>query len=495
MKRTLNMLAADYGASSGRAMQGSFDGKTITLKEIHRFPNEPVRLGKALHWDFPRLFHELKESIRRFAVETGSSPASLAVDTWGVDFGLVDREGRLLGNPYHYRDNRTDGMMESFYKLVSADKLYERTGTQPMQINTVFQLHAMKQEKFSMLDIPHTLLFIPDLMNYYLTGVQAAEYTIASTSGIADPRTRALSPEILQALAMPNTRFADIVEPGTFLSSLAPELCSEFNIKPFPVIAGASHDTAAAVVAVPAQGSDYAYISSGTWSLMGMETDAPIINAHSEKLAFTNEGGTDGKTRVLKNIMGMWLIQECRRQWEWEGEKLSFEEMQQMAAALNSAPCFIDPDHASFLTPGNMPERIRSFARETGQSVPQTKAEIVRCIVESLALKYKVTMDQLESLSGRKLSALHIVGGGIQNRLLCQLTANATGKPVVAGPVEATAIGNLLVQAKAHGELKDLNEIRQVVQASFPPVVYEPQDADRWLSSLHEYKKICGITE
>lgn len=476
----LHVLAVDYGASGGRGMLGSYDGGRLAIRDIHRFENEPVYMLRGLHWDFPRLLLELKRCIRRFHAETDGRTLSLAVDTWGVDFGLLDRSGQLLGNPFHYRDGRTDGIMEASERRITRTRLYAATGIEPMQINTVYQLYSMIRQRSPLLESAETLLFTPDLFQYFLTGEKAAEYSIASTSALLDARAQTWSGEVLGALAIPRKLLAPVVMPGSTLGALHGEVRRELGVGGVKVINVGSHDTASAVAAAPAATADFAYISTGTWSLMGVETAEPLINAGSERLAFTNEGGVGGKIRLQKNIMGLWLLQETRRQWANEGAAYSYEQLQALAAAEQGHACFIDPADQRFLTPGDMPSRIRAYCRETGQPEPLTHGQLVRCVVDSLALAYRRTLSELELLLQRRLPVIHMVGGGIQNKLLCQLTADATGREVTAGPVEATAVGNMLVQLMAHGELGSVGELREVVRASFPPVVYEPQDGARW---------------
>jgi rhamnulokinase len=491
--KQLSMLAVDFGASSGRTIWGAFTGSKLSVQEIHRFANDPVQLGGSLHWDFLRLFHELKKGLHAYKEQATSDPASIAVDTWGVDYGLVDGSGHLMGNPYHYRDARTNTAMESCFKTIPKKELFLLTGIQPLQFNTIFQLLAWEQSRIHPLGEDVRLLFTPDLFHYYLSGVKATEYTIASTSGLLDPVQRNWNRALLDRLPFAQSLFTDIVMPGTILGGLRRELTEELGIGSVPVIASASHDTASAVVSIPTLSNHVAFISCGTWSLMGVETDQPIINEWSERWSFTNEGGAEQKIRLLKNIMGLWLLQECKRHWEQAGESLTFAEMQEMARLETASVSYVDPEDPVFLAPGNMPERIRSYCQQTGQQVPQTKSAMIRCVTESLAMKFKQTLDEIEFLLDRKLEPIHMVGGGIQNKLLCQLTANVLGRTVIAGPVEATAIGNLMMQAKAHGEVSGLQDIRQVVIDSFPPEVYEPQEREQWEQAYQTYKQKLNI--
>jgi rhamnulokinase len=488
----LNMLAVDFGASSGRTILGGWNGTKLTTQEIHRFSNDPVELNGTLYWDFLRLFHELKVGILAYKQFATGSPASLAVDTWGVDYGLVTGKGKLLGNPYHYREARNEKAMNELLRIMPEQEVYAHSGIQPLSFNTIFQLYAERLEQG--LEVPEDvhLLLMPDLFRYYLSGVRSTEYTIASTTGLLEPLSRTWDRSLIQKLGIPASLFTDIVMPGTIEGLLRKEIASELQIDAFPIVATASHDTASAVVSIPSLAGDYAFISCGTWSLMGVELEKPIISADSLRYGFTNEGGAEQKIRMLKNIMGLWLLQACKRQWELEGESLSFAQMQEMARNEPGLGSYIDSQDPVFLAPGNMPERIRQYCVQTGQTVPQTKAELIRCVVDSLAMKFKQTLDEIEGLTGRKLSTVHMVGGGIQNRLLCQLTANATGRFVIAGPIEATAIGNIMMQAKAHREFASLQDIRQAVMDSFPPDRYEPEAVAQWEEAYHTYMQVIA---
>ncbi|MCJ8010932.1 rhamnulokinase [Paenibacillus sp. KQZ6P-2] len=487
------MMAVDFGASSGRAVTGHFDGERLSIQEVHRFDNEPVQLGGRLHWDFLRLFHELKQGIVKAKQQLGRTPASIAVDTWGVDYGLIDPKGRLLGNPYHYRDLRSESAMREALQLISEADLYAKTGIQSSSINTVYQLLAEEHLRFDQNASNLRMLFMPDLFHYYLSGVMASEYTIASTSGLLDPVNREWNIDVIDTLSLPQSLFNPIIMPGTRLGGLTPDICSELSVDAMPVIAASGHDTAAAVASIPATSSRYAFISSGTWSLMGIELDEPILTERSRQLLFSNEGGAEGEIRMLKNIMGLWLLQECRRTWAVEGAQLGYAELTEMAEHAPRNSSYVDAGDAVFLPPGNMPQRIQEYCRSSGQTVPQSRPEIVRCILESLAFKYRQTLSEIEELTGERLEHIHMVGGGIQNRLLCQLTANVTGRTVIAGPVEATSIGNLMIQAKAHGEVHNLAEIREVVRQSFPPETYLPQNADEWEERYQRYNQLLVL--
>lgn len=489
----MRMMAVDFGASSGRAVIGNFDGERLSIQEVHRFDNEPVQLGERLHWDFLRLFHELKRGIMKARQQLGASPASIAVDTWGVDYGLVDPKGRLVGNPYHYRDLRSEPAMREALKLIPEASLYAKTGVQSSSINTVYQLFADEQLRLNQNADDLRMLLMPDLFHYYLSGDMASEYTIASTSGLLDPVKREWSLLVIEALSIPASLFNPVIMPGTRLGALRADIREELTVDAMPVIAASGHDTAAAVASIPATSGRYAFISSGTWSLMGIELDEPILTERSRELLFSNEGSAEGKTRMLKNIMGLWLLQECRRSWAMEGTQLGYSELTEMAEHAPRNASYVDAGDAVFLPPGNMPERIREYCRASGQTVPQSRPEIVRCILESLAFKYRQTLSEIEELTGERLEHIHMVGGGIQNRLLCQLTANVTGRTVIAGPVEATSIGNLMMQAKAHGEVSDQADIREVVRQSFPPEIYVPQDADEWEERYQRFYRLLVL--
>jgi rhamnulokinase len=473
-------LAVDLGAESGRVVLGRFDGRRVSLEEIHRFPNLPVRLPDGLHWDVLRILYEIKEGLAK-AVR-GEEIEGVGVDSWGVDFGLLDRDGALVSNPYHHRDTRTEGMVDEALRLASRREIYDTTGIQFLPINTLYQLLAMRGSP--LLQAAETLLLIPDLINYWLTGEKACEYTNATTTQLLDLKTGGWSQDLLKKQDLPSGLFAPTVSPGTELGAVLPEVAEEIGAGS-PVFAVASHDTASAVVAVPADGRDFAYISSGTWSLVGVETREPVVTREAMEANFTNEGGFGGTTRFLKNVMGLWILQECRRQWAREGHEYSYEELARIAEGVPSGP-LVDPDHPAFLTPGDMTARIRRFCEETGQTPPEEPAAFARCIFESLALKYGHAIEQAQRLTGRSVGSINVVGGGSRNALLCQLTADASGVPVVAGPVEATAMGNVMVQAFAQGRVGSLEEIRALVRDSFESTTYEPGGGDREWSGLRE---------
>ncbi len=483
------MLAIDLGASSGRGIVGSFDGQKLSLKENHRFSNDPVILNGRMYWDILRIFHEIKQSIAKTVLD-GDAIRSIGIDTWGVDYALLDESGKMLSNPYHYRDARTEGIVSYVGRFFAPSELYATTGIQTMNFNTVFQLAADLRDDPKMVENAQRMLNVPDLLNYFLTGNMANEYTILSTGALLDAEKRDYAKDIIAKAGIPQRLFGDIVAPGTSMGKLLAQVQSEVGKTDAEVLTVASHDTASAVIAVPTQEKEFLFISSGTWSLMGTELDAPKINAETEKYNFTNEGGVNNTIRFLKNIMGLWLIQESRRQWKREGKEYSFAELESLAKAAKPFRCFIDPDHPSFVSPGDLPARVREFCQKTGQYVPETVGEIVRCIYESLAMKYRYTAENISKLTGISPRVIHVVGGGTKDGFLSQMTADACGIPVCAGPEEATAIGNLLVQLMAAGEAKNLSDARAIVAASFACKHYMPQNTAAWDAA---YETFCAL--
>lgn len=488
MANVKRVLAFDFGASSGRAMIGAFDGDKIELTEIHRFSNDPVIVGDTMYWDTLRLFHEIKQGILKAKHAGGFD--SLAIDTWGVDFGLIDEFGKLVENPIHYRDARTEGMVEEAFELIARDDFYEETGIQFMELNTVFQLLSLIKERPHILERADKLLLTPDLFNYFLTGKMKSEYSIASTTQLLNAKERKWSKKVIDALGIPERLFTEIVPTGTVIGKLSDQICKELDVEPVDVIAVASHDTQSALLSVPTQEDDFIFISSGTWSLFGTETEEPIINETSYKYNFTNEGGYEYKTSFLKNIIGLWLIQESRRQWIREGQEYGFGELEDMAREAKPFKCFIDPDAPEFVPAGNIPERIQEYCKRTNQEVPVTKGEIVRCINESLALKYRYTYEQIKECTNKDYNAIHMVGGGIQSKLLCQFTADSCNRKVIAGPVEATVMGNIALQLMVSGDIKDLKHAREVIAKSPDIVTYESNYNDQWEEAYTRYLKM-----
>ena len=489
-------LALDLGAESGRAILGSlYEGK-LALEELHRFSNQPVRLPDGLYWDAFRLFHEIREGLRIAGRNRGLKLSGIGVDTWGVDFGLLDSHGELLANPRHYRDARNNGMMERTFQTVPRAEVFRQTGLQFMQFNSLFQLNAIRQSGSPALDAAGRLLFMPDLLSYWLSGVQKNELTISSTSQFWNPAEARWANELFDALSLPTRLLGEVVRPGTKLGGLLDEIRDTSGLGEAPVFATAGHDTASAVAAVPASGpfsgdAPWCYISSGTWSLMGVELDAPVINARTLELNYTNEVGVDGKVRFLKNIAGLWLVQECRRAWASEGAEYTYNELTVMASGAAPFASVIDPD--AFLEPGSMPERIAAFCARTGQSAPQTPGSFVRTCLESLAFRYRQVLESLEEVTSRRIGTIHIVGGGSKNSLLNRFVAEATGRTVVAGPGEATAIGNLLVQALGAGEIGGLEGLRAIVRDSFELERFEVKGAAaEWDRAYEKYLKIVN---
>ena len=487
------LLAVDLGASSGRVMLGRFDGEKISVEELHRFSNDPVTLGGTMYWDFLRLFHEIRQGLLK-SKKYGKAD-SVSVDTWGVDFGMLDEGGNLLENPVHYRDSRVNGMLEKSFALLDADRFYQITGTQFMEINTVFQLLYLAQNRRELLDRADCMLLMPDLFHYFLCGEKSCEYSIASTTQLLDARRKTWSKEVLKALGLPEKILQPVVPSGTPLSPLRPDIAGELGVDPMLVVAGAGHDTQCAMAAVPTQEKDFIFISCGTWSLFGTELPEPVITQDSRRLNLANEGGAGGRISFLKNIIGLWLVQESRRQWIREGKEYSFGELEKLAAAEAPFRSLIDPDAPEFVPAGDVPERIREFCRRTGQPVPETPGQIVRCIDESLALKYRLTLDEIRECTGKDYPVIHMVGGGTQSGLLCRFTADACARPVCAGPVEATVYGNLALQLMAAGEIGGLSELRSIVAASEPVKRYEPENADAWAQAAGRYRENIGKWE
>jgi rhamnulokinase len=483
-----NYLAVDLGAESGRVMLGTLSDSSLVLEELHRFPNTPVRLPTGLYWDSFRLFHEIQQGLTVAGRERKLEIDGIGVDTWGVDFGLLGLDGALVDNPRHYRDARNNGMLEKTFAVVPREEVFAHTGIQFMQLNSLYQLYAIKLAASPALEVAERLLFMPDLFNYWLSGAQVSELSIASTSQFYDPGKKRWATELFARLGLPEKILADIVPPGTLLGALLPHVAEATGLGITPVYATCGHDTASAVAAVPASGDDWVYISSGTWSLMGVELDAPVINEGSLALNFTNEIGVNGTVRFLKNIAGLWLLQECRRTWALEGREYSYAELAGMAAQAPPFSAVIDPD--AFLEPGGMPEKIAAFCRSHGQTVPEGPAQMSRTILESLALRYRQVLESLESLLGRNLKVIHIVGGGSRNQVLNQFVADATGRTVVAGPSEATALGNVLVQAIGAGEFTSLADARKLIARSFPVTTVKPQSGTDWDGA---YARFCKL--
>ena len=494
MAETNNYLAIDLGAESGRTILGTLSDGKLVLNETHRFPNEPVRLPEGLHWDILRLWAEIKAGIKK-TVRDDVELASLGVDTWAVDFVLLDKNSALLGNPYHYRDARTDGMLDEAFRQMPREEIFFNTGIQFLQLNTLYQLLAMSVQKSPLFDVAKTFLTIPDLFNFWLSGEITNEFTNATTTQCLDPVKRKWSEPVLEAMGIPTHLFGPITSPGTLIGTLLPEIVEETGAGKVKVVIPACHDTGSAVVAVPAENQDFAWISSGTWSIMGVEVKEPVLSEKALQYNFTNEGGVFDTWRLSKNIMGLWLVQECRREWQRQGQDYSYDEMTRLAAESDPFIAVINPDDGIFFHPGDMPQKIQDYCQKTGQRVPQSHGEILRLALESLALKYCWVLERLEELVGRKFAPIHIIGGGTKNRLLNQFTAHATRRTVITGPVEATAIGNILMQAIGLGDIASLENAREIVHNSFDLEEYAPASEKEWDVAYQKLLDLLDIAD
>ena len=484
----MKMLAFDFGASSGRAILGEIkDGKLI-LQEVHRFSNDPVQLKNHLQWDFLRLIHEVKQCLVK-CKNAGEEIVSIGVDTWGVDYGLLDVEGELMGNPFHYRDARTEPMLDYCFKFISKEALIQQSGIDCLPYNTIYQLLAETYKKDGIFDKAHQMLLMPDLFNYILTGQKKSEYTIATTTQLYDYEKSDWNYELIRKLQLPERLFAPIIYPSEIVGELTPEIRAELDLKPCKIIAVGSHDTASAIAAVPAQTDEFIYIATGTWVMVGVEVEMLTVNEVIKAYGISNEGSVSGRVNLLRNIMGLWLFQECRRQWKKEGMEISFAEMTEEGLK-NQVSCVINPDDSTFYAPGNMPEKIRSFCLRTNQQVPESIGEIVRVIAEGLALRIRHTVEGLERATGKTYDVIHMFGGGIQDQLFCQTVADFTGKKVIAGPKEATAMGNILLQAIGLGHVKDIHEARAIIRASVEITAYEPDVIEDLADKVQKFLSI-----
>ena len=487
MKR---VLAFDFGASSGRAILGIFDGEKIELQEVHRFSNDPVKINGTVYWDVQRLFFEIKQGILK-AKEAGGFD-SIGIDTWGVDFGLLRKDGTLVENPVHYRDARNDGMVEKATEYMSKERMYDITGIQFMDFNTIFQLLSLKENRPNILEEADKLLFMPDLLNYMLSGVKSTEFSIATTSQMVDLKTNNWSEEILDTFGINKNILTDIAPTGAVIGQLSDEICEELGVAKADIVSVAAHDTQSAITATPCEFDDFAFISCGTWSLFGTEVKEPIINEASKKLNVTNEGGYDYTTAFLKNICGLWLIQESRRQWIREGKEYSYAELEKLALECEPFKCFIDPDAPEFAPMGNLPRRVKEYCEKTGQYVPQTVGEIIRCIYESLALKYRYTFDGIKECTGKDYDRIHVMGGGTKDKLLLQMTAQSCNVNVYGGPIEATALGNVAIQLMSTGAIKNIKEARKIIAKGENLKLYEPKDNEEWEKAYEDFKNIIN---
>jgi rhamnulokinase len=482
-------LAFDCGAESGRAVLAHLQSGILTTEEVHRFRNEPVEYGGSLHWDVPRLWSEVRKALGR--VEQ-MELAGIGVDAWGVDYALLGERGELLQNPYHYRDRRTQGVMEEVFRKISKEEIYRATGIQFMPINTLYQLYAARRDTPSLIAVAKHLLTIPDLFNYWLTGVAVCEFTNATTTQLVDPVRRGWATDLMQVLGLRPDLPAPIIEPGTVIGALLPAISQSTSLAGTLVIAPACHDTGSAVASVTARDGT-AFLSSGTWSLIGTELDAPIVSSEALKRNFTNEGGVNGTTRLLKNVMGLWMLQGCRNCWSDRGQNADYRELVELASREPGFAQFVDPDDESFLRAPDMLAAIDDFCKKTHQPPPTTAGAYVRCILESLALKYRIILRSLEQLCGRRIEQIRVIGGGSKNRLLNQFTADATGRKVLAGPAEATALGNIAIQILATGEASSLEEVRAIVDRSFPTEIFDPLDTDKWQQQNERFEQYCEM--
>ncbi len=484
------VLAFDFGASSGRAIIGEFDGEKITLREVHRFSNDPVTINGTVYWDVQRLFFEIKQGILKAKEDGGFD--SIGIDTWGVDFGLLRKDGTLVENPVHYRDKRNDGMVERAKEYMSHEKMYDITGIQFMDFNTIFQLLSLKENRPYILEEADTLLFMPDLLAYMLSGVKSTEYSIATTSQMVDLKTRDWSNEILDTFGIKKSLLTDIVPTGTVIGKLSADICEELGVPQADIISVASHDTQSAISAAPCEYEDFAFISSGTWSLFGTEVKEPVLNEASKKLNVTNEGGYNYSIAFLKNICGLWLIQESRRQWIREGTEYSYAELEKLALECEPLKCFIDPDAPEFAVMGNIPKRVKEYCEKTNQYVPQSVGEIMRCIYESLALKYRLTFDGIMECTGKAYDRIHVMGGGTKDKLLLNMTAQSCNVDVYGGPIEATALGNIAIQLISSGAIADIKEARKIIAKGENLKHHTPENRDEWEEAYKRFIKVIG---
>jgi rhamnulokinase len=489
-------LAVDLGASSGRVLAGALNGQRLDIQELYRFDNGPVRVQGRLYWDLLSQWTQIQDGLRKAVVERGESVRSVGVDTWGVDFGLLGRGDELLGNPRHYRDPQTQGLMDEVLQAASREEIFQATGLQFMELNTLFQLIAMRRANSPLLEAATDFLMMPDLFHWLLTGEKANERTNATTTQFFDPRQSTWAASLLEKFDIPTQMLGRILPPGSILGGVSRGVAEATGLRDVQVVLPGTHDTASAVLAVPSRDAlsaqpPWCYISCGTWSLMGVEVPRPVVTAACLNRNFTNEGGVGGTTRLLKNIAGLWVLQECRRVWYSQGREYSWDELARLAAEAAPLVSLIDPDLPQFMAPDDMPAAIRQFCAESGQPVPATDGAIVRCGLESLALRHRLVLGWLEELTGAHIGTVHMVGGGTRNRQLCQMTADACNRPVLAGPVEATAIGNLTMQAIALGHLASIAEARELVRASFDVQEYLPYQPERWEGPFARFKALA----
>ena len=487
------LIALDIGAESGRVMVGHLQDERLTLEELRRFPTGAVRVGRSLYTDVLRIWSEIQTGLAQAAALYGDQIASVGVDTWGVDCALLDSGGNLLGNPHHYRDPRTDGILDRAFARMPREEIYRRTGNQFVAFNTLFQLLATAEQEPELLSAAHTLLMLPDLFHYWLSGERVCERVIATTSQCYNQLEQEWAWDLLERLGLPGRIFLPVTQPGTCLGPLRPDLADTLGAgQNLQVVLPASHDTGSAVTAIPVSEPDFLYVSSGTWSLVGVELEQPVITPASLACNLTNEGSPEGRTRFLKIAPGMWLLQQCRQTWEQQGRDFSYAALTELASLAPAGGPLVDVASDEFVLPGEMPERIRRYCEETGQPAPQTEGEIARCVLESLAVQYRLLLEDFESVLGRRLQVIHIIGGGARNQLLNQMTADCTRRRVIAGPYEATALGNILVQAIGLGKFRSVHEIREVVRRSFQPQSYDPTASDYWDERCQRYRQLAS---
>ena len=488
-------LGVDLGAESGRVMAGLFDGSKIEIHQMHRFANGPVHVGDSLRWNVLGLWSEIQQGLRKAGEQYGDAIRSVGVDTWGVDHVLMTDQDEIVAQPSHYRDPRTQGMLDYACSLVPKQEIFEQTGIQFMELNTLYQLLAMQKQNPKLLAVADSFLMMPDFFHWLMSGSRVVEFTDASTTQCLHPLERNWSYDLLRKLKLPTEIFPEVVSPGTLLGKMRESVASRLGLPRIDVVTPATHDTGSAVAAVPTASTgtpNWAYISSGTWSLMGVEVAEAVLTPRAYELNVTNEGGIDGTYRLLRNIMGLWLVQECRRSWQRQGQDYDYTQLTQLASEAKPFRSLVQPDDARFLAPQEMPAAIADFCQHTSQPVPQSPGEFVRCALESLALRYRTVLGWMEELTGTKIEVIHIVGGGTKNELLNQFTADACGVPVLTGPVEATVLGNLLVQARTAGEVGSLAEIRDVVRASVELQRYEPQNESVWAEAHERFEQLCS---
>ncbi len=490
MSENNSFLAFDYGAESSRAVCGTINNKKLHLQEIHRFKTGMLPMNNHFYWNIYRFYEEMIRALKLCTLKKNIQPASVGIDTWGVDYGFLAEDDSLVRIPYAYRDLQVTEAMPDFHRMIPPEKIYSLTGISMQPFNSLYHLHAMNRNNDLALKTGKRLMFIPDLLNFMLSGEKKTEFTFATTSQLYNPFKADWEGELLSAVGLDRSFMNEIIQPGQIMGNLKDEVCRQTGLKHANLSSVCSHDTGSAIVAVPAEGKDWAYISSGTWSLMGLELEKPLVNEKTLAYNFSNEGGAGGTFRFLKNIMGLWLLQQCQLKWAASGRDYDYPGLIDKAVKARPFKAFIDPDYEKFFNPADMPAEIDDFCRLSSQEKPATEGEFVRVILESLALKYRHVLDQLTEVSGREINTIHIIGGGTRNKMLCQFTANATGRKVIAGPAEGTAAGNILMQSMAHGLTRSSDDIREIVRNSFDLDAYIPEDTVKWEKAYENFLKI-----